>query len=702
MYLSIVLLISGLWSIHGQQFDFTINSIELSAIPSTKLTNGQKLELKCLVDFARSTNFELESTISFYKDDILIHNVTTTRQQEIYTIQKARVSNTGLYKCQVSVKGREKKSKELEVKVTKLSPPSIYVSKTEAREGDEVIVKCEALEEEPPMKFSFHKFMQDEIEIKETKTKISKFNFAEAKFELKEGENILKFKCDVKLVVIDEETSERSKSKTVTALAPFTTPKIEVLPSLNFTEGINMSVKCSIQRLPEEVTITLQKDSHIVNSSTTETLSYFQFATVKDMGNYTCKAEGQRVSKSSSVIIKVAELFPRPRLTMQNYSKNPFINEGDKLSLECSVSDLPPEVSNKLEYYFIVNKGVKRLVKKGEKFNLTAKESGVYLCELTISNITKTSDSVQIQVYAPVTKLHLKQIIKDNRMVVPGDTLELSCRSQSGTPPITYSLYRGKKHLQTKFLEKMEARFLVNVTKPNDSGQYQCQAFNRNEKSNESSNIVNITVIIPVEDVNLTIIPTNGEVEEGAELTLICNVKNGTLPINFQFYVKKGSEILLHNVTKNDQPHTSFEVPSFSKTGDGAYFCVASNRANKSIKSTFMEVKAILATWKKGIIGSFIFLIIVAAVAIVLYFYLDKKKKGKDIYNDKRTSKAVNSSTEKSDVEMKTGNLYVGNNEQNHDGEYTEVDDPSPHVHEDAVESNVNRIEEAPEANNHT
>ncbi|XP_063816859.1 platelet endothelial cell adhesion molecule isoform X2 [Pseudophryne corroboree] len=692
--------------------DFTINNIVLSAIPSTKLTNGEKLQLKCLVSFGWTTHFVLNSTISFHKGDRVIHHVTTQKEQEIYTIQKSRVSHTGHYYCKVSAEGKDKKSDELIVKVTKLSAPSITVSKNETSEGEEVAVTCEALEEEPPMLFSFYKTNQDEKKKKDQKTKVSSDKkFANVTFEIKAGENILNFECGVNLVGIDEE-SPRSKQQTVTVLAPFTTPKIEVFPSNNFTEGKDMLVECSIQRRPGEVTLTLQKGNHIVHISKTDKLSYNQFATVNDMGNYTCKAEGRRVSKSSTVLIIITELFPRPSLILNTYSKNMYIEERDQLSLECSVSDLSPEVSNKEESYFIVHKGVKTYVKKGEKLQLTAEEknSGSYFCELTISNITKTSDPVLIQVYAPVTKPNLKHIIKGNSMVVPGDTLELACQSQYGTPPIKYSLYLGNKLLETKMVDNnMEAKFLVNVTKPNDSGQYRCHAANRNEKSKEYSNTVNITVIIPVEDVSLTIIPTNGEVEEGAELSLVCIVNNGTLPINFRFYVRKEIDILLHNVTIANQMHTSFQVQSFSHKEEGAYFCIASNRANKGIKSRSMEAKAVLASWKKGIISAVTVLIIVAAVAIVLYLYLDKVKKDKDMSIDNRTAKAINSSNEKSAVEMKTGNLYVGsiqnedelhilktaeenlgNNEQNHGEEYTEVDDPTPHPHEDAVETNIN------------
>lgn len=39
---------------------------------------------------------------------------------------------------------------------------------------------------------------------------------------------------------------------------------------------------------------------------------------------------------------------------------------------------------------------------------------------------------------------------------------------------------------------------------------------------------------------------------------------------------------------------------------------------------------AVLATWKKAVIGTFVLLIILAAIGICAYLHTDKKKKGKD------------------------------------------------------------------------
>ncbi|XP_018424769.1 PREDICTED: platelet endothelial cell adhesion molecule [Nanorana parkeri] len=735
---------------------FTINTIELKALPSSMLQNGDNLRLECLVDIAKTTDFKLNSTFKFLKDDNLIYNVTTTNAQAIYTIHNASVSRSGLYKCQIITNQRHKTSAEIKVKVTGLSAPVITVSQREVSEGDEITVRCEAPNEEPPMYFNFYK---TDKERGAAKVKQSNKNNAETTYEIKEGESILHFECSIRMMIQDEPESPSSRREMVTVVEPFGTPTIRVHPSNNFTEGQDMQVTCTVQMShisSKEVTITLQKGNQILKSSTSEQLFFSRVATVGDMGNYTCKAEGTAASKTTSAMIKVKELFPKPRLTLKPSRKTQYINDGDLVVLECSVPSLPHQEAIKQDFYLLVNdKGRRNMARGGRlQMHLRAADSGDYKCEVTIANITKTSEQVQVKVYAAVSKPELKQIVKENKMVVLGDTLTLTCRSPTGTPPIMYALYREGEQLGRKEMnDNREAVFEVNTTKRHDLGQYQCHASNRNNRSNASSDVLNITVITPVREVRLTIIPQNGEVEEGAELSLVCKAKHGTLPITFNFYANGN---LLETVTKTDGKHAEHTVSSFTKQKDGAYSCAASNQANKSVGSEFMEVKAVLARWKKAVIGTFVFLIIMAAIGIALYLYLDKKKKGKNILSESsRSSKGVNSSSEKPAVDVKTDDSYfddmeiawiggaedragpaadasencplrpslpwtfqeprysspkaviagsvqneeemhilktaeenIGNNQQNHEVEYTEADSPAPDPNHDSVENN--------------
>ncbi|XP_063312225.1 platelet endothelial cell adhesion molecule isoform X1 [Pelobates fuscus] len=671
--------------INAQNDVFTINDVKLESSPHSPVANGATLNLDCSVDITKNGEFDLLHTFMFYKNDVLVYNITSGRANTTFTINPARVSSSGIYKCQVDVEGKSR-SKELEIRVTGVSPPKIHIRKTEVKEGEDVSVTCEAPEEDPPLFFTFYKF-QDSILVSQKSRSATNQKSLQVNFPIEKGDKILRFNCDVKVgYVSDEAKSALSEGKFVTVTEPFSTPKIEVSPSNNFTEGINMLIKCSVQKPPpsssynETVEITIQKDKEILKSSTTESVIFSQLATVKEMGDYTCKAETKKTWKSSSVFITIAELFARPRLSVHGKDN---LNEGDRLSLMCEVPGLSSNVSKNQNFYLLNKNFRQKMVLGKHSTTVKEKDSGSYLCEVTISNITKRSDPVNIRVHAAVSKPILTQSQNNNRMVVAGETLILNCICSSGTLPITYSLYRGGQFVgRVNKTDKAPAVFMVNVTKSDDLGEYRCHAANRNTLSNQFSDSINITVITPVDKVHFLTIP-EGTVEEGTELGLSCTVENGTFPIEFKFYFKKGKEEILINVTKTNAHHAKYIISSFNKEEDGGYFCRASNQAKHSVSTEPIALKAVLAKWKKGVLSAFIIFIILAVIVISLYFYLDRKKKGQRITLDKaRTSKTSDVNHDKATLELKNEDSYYGsmqNEDENHVLKHSEENKGNDH-----------------------
>ncbi|KAM4663575.1 platelet endothelial cell adhesion molecule-like [Discoglossus pictus] len=257
----------------------------------------------------------------------------------------------------------------------------------------------------------------------------------------------------------------------------FSTPIIEVCPSLNFTEGILMSVKCSIQiasTVQEPVEITILKDKTILQSSKTGSAMYFQLATMNQTGNYTCKAETKKTTKNNNAYIFVEELFSRPLLRSNDNTSS--INEGDPISLSCSVPGLPHDVSNNLSYYLQKNEGPREPMNKGGKYNKTAMEidSGHYVCEVTISNITKRSNKMDIKVHALFARPCLQSNINDSD-INEGDTLSLSC----SVPGLTYNVINNLRYLLRKSeglgrIINKGGRYNKKVTE-RDSGFYVCE-----------------------------------------------------------------------------------------------------------------------------------------------------------------------------------------------------------------------------------
>lgn len=95
-------------------------------------------------------------------------------------------------------------------------------------------------------------------------------------------------------------------------------------------------------------------------------------------------------------------MFPRPHLILKLINnKTAYINDGDRVDMECLVSSLSLEAASRQDFVLIGNKGIQMAVNRGGKFSrhLRESDSGSYTCKVTISNITKTSELVHIKVY---------------------------------------------------------------------------------------------------------------------------------------------------------------------------------------------------------------------------------------------------------------------------------------------------------------
>ncbi|OCT63177.1 hypothetical protein XELAEV_18044276mg [Xenopus laevis] len=682
------------------------------------------MSVTCSVEISKleTKSFELNHQFLFFKDSQHVYNVTSNSRSAIYNLSPARVYKSGTYSCDVIVKGKKKSSNKLIIDIAGLSKPTVSVSTNSTKEGQSIKVTCEAPEgEEPPFRFTFYK-IKTNVNTKEVIPMQTTWKKSDSiEIHIEEGDKIVTFQCNVEFMIIPKsKVSDFSDGKIVSVEEQFSTPRIEVLPSVNFTEGENITVKCSIQTsstVSGKVELFIQKGTFILNSSTTDTVSYVQLATNNHTGQYICKAEYEQTSKANSANVIVKELFKTPQLVSN--VKNSIINKGAMLTLNCKVPGMPPP-SNHTFYQLKDGKIYSKLQRLTKLVSET--DSAIYSCMVTASSITKNSDPLNIRVYAPVSKPVLTHRNQSISMAVQGSTIDLRCKCDKGTLPITYSLLKDSKVLQTATATQDKAAvFQLFISEQQNSGQYQCRAYNLYDGPAMYSNIVSITVIRPIKEVTLMAVSAqSGMVEEGKDLYLECAVTSGSLPIDFHFFVKKGKEILFHNSTANSSFTVSTHIESFSAHDDGSYFCRATNGAHQTVDSEHIYVKAVLATWKKGLIVTFVVLILVAAMAICYYFCMETKKKGGETALEvKRTTNENSSNKEKSsaaDIKQEEesclvpGNVQsddenhvdkspegnLGNNKEKQEVESSEVELVTPKPHQDGSEGNIPRTEDSP------
>ncbi|XP_013154656.2 platelet endothelial cell adhesion molecule isoform X7 [Falco biarmicus] len=715
MYLALLVIFLQCSELYSQKRVFTFNTVDIKVQPSVKVKNGAPLSITCHADISKSTDFQLKHNFTFFKDGKLVFMTVSDKRDARYEIPVARSSDTGDYECTVEAGGKTKSSNSLHVWVTGMTKPILTAEKKEVLEGEVVKLRCELPEEVPPLYFFFRKMKMNSTP-KEKSVFESQRNFSVVEFPVEEGDNILQFDCFARRnVKLEFESSEHSKKTLVTVREPFIKPTLNVKPSSNITEGDRIQIECStvVARM-RDIEIILQKNKTILNSVRDEKLlKYSAVATLEDSGEYQCKVEQGRASKTTKLNIVVSELFPKPILAASVIK----LDENKELTLSCSINGF-----QKANFSILRKNSNADIWLKNSK-NLTMRvnvnDTGSYICKAEVKGIVKESKPVTINVYAPVSKPTLS-VVSGLPEVVLGKSLLLICRSVMGTPPITFTFYKGNKIKET-VVNDTYATFLDENIGQNDKGGYRCDAKNNHSSGMKTSNILNITVIVPIKNASLGSVPY-GEVEDGSETVFLCSVKEGSWPIRFRIFRKTDREVLLFE--KNENAHrVVWRREAMNRQDTGTYYCMASNRANVDVKSHPITISVILAAWQKGVIAAFVLILIAGAVTLTLWWLLCKKKKAKGPSMEMSGSAlATNLPNEKLTRQHNDGDYYSGSgyieDSENHmkspdeskgpdlesaEVEYTEVEVSTLDPHRAPVQKGTETVySEIRKANNET
>ncbi|XP_016060076.1 PREDICTED: platelet endothelial cell adhesion molecule isoform X1 [Miniopterus natalensis] len=684
MWLGALLALLLCSSLEGQENSFTINRIHMVVLPGLEVQNGANLTLQCVVDISTTSQVKPQYQLLFYKDDTLFHNVSTTENAESYFIPQARVYNAGIYKCTVILDNKVKTTPEHYVTVRGVAHPRVTLDKKEAIEGGVVMVNCSVPEEKAPVYFTVKKVELDTRAVKQHKEKTSQHqNFVMLDFTVEEQDRMIYFLCQASIFSGKQvETSTTTRSDLVTVRESFSNPKFYIDPDGVITEGDQLTIKCTIQvthSAPTFPEIIIQKDKAIVaHSKLKNEASYSVMAMAEHNGNYTCKVETSQISKVSSIVVNVTELFSKPKLE----SSATHLDQGDSLSLWCSVPGAP-------EINFAIKKGHEN-VSQAQNFTTKASkwDSGIYTCVAGIGKVFKFSNAVQITVCEMLSK---PRIFHDSTSeVIKGQTIEIRCQSINGTFPISYHLLKASNTLESYTIDSNEPA--VFKDNPTEDTEYQCLADNCHSHLEMASEILSVKVIAPVAEVKLSIL-NKKKVESGKELVLRCFVNEASGPITYKFYKEKEAKPF-HEITSNDTQAFWYKTQA-SVEEEGQYYCTAANRANpaKNIpQSNVLAVRVFLAAWKKGLIGVAVVAVLIAILVLGVKCYFWKKAKAKQmpVEMSRPAAPLLTSNNEKMSGSSTEANRPYGYNEEtgNHamkpvtenkdpltlDVEYTEVE----------------------------
>uniref|UniRef100_A0A8C8EDT2 Platelet endothelial cell adhesion molecule n=1 Tax=Otus sunia TaxID=257818 RepID=A0A8C8EDT2_9STRI len=710
MYLALLVIFLQCSELYTQERVFTFNTVEIKVQPSVKVKNGARMSVVCHADISKSTDFQMKHNFTIFKNGKPVFMTVSDREGARYEIPVARSSDTGEYECTVEAGGKTKSSDSLHVWVTGMTKPILTAEEKEVLEGEVVKLRCELPEEVPPLYFVFRKIKMNSTP-KEKRVFEPYRNFSEVSFSVEEGDNILYFDCFGKRnVLLAFESSEHSNRTLVTVKEPFIKPTLNAKPSGNITEGDRIQFECStvVARM-RDIEIILQKNKTILKSVKDEKiLKYSTVATLEDSGEYLCKVEQGRASKTTKLNVVVQELFPKPILSASTSN----LDENKELTLSCSISGF------RKANFSILRKNSNGEISLKNSRNLTMRvnvnDTGSFICKAEVKGIVKESKPVMINIYAPVSKPTLS-VVSGLPEVVLGKPLRLICRSAMGTPPITFRFHKGNE-VKTIVTNDTYATFLDENIRQNDKKGYKCDARNNHSSGMKTSNILNITVIVPIRRASLGSIPY-GKVEDGHETTFLCSVEEGSWPIHFRIFRKTDREVLLFETSENADK-ILWRKKAMNRQDTGTYYCMASNRANVDVKSHPITINVILAVWQKGVIAASVLIPIAGAVTFASWWFLYKKKKAKGPSVEMSGSAlATNLTSEKltrqhNDRDYYSGSGYIEDSE-NHmkstdetkgpdlesaEVEYTEVEVSTLDPHRDSVENRHSRIQGHPDA----
>ncbi|XP_059204877.1 platelet endothelial cell adhesion molecule, partial [Centropristis striata] len=627
---------------------FTIDAVGLTVLPSSTVESGTPVTLHCQVKVSHSNIPDLTHTFQITRDDFPIHTSTTTEDLVQYELNPARAADSGSYECRVTVKGKSKKSYSQKLDVTGLQTPILYLEKTEPYESEEFTASCSAPEEKGNLIFRFYQKFRNR-DVQKIKQPASTGNSSETTLVLRTiGDSLLYCDYEVNLVS-GARRSNHSDEITVIVKGLFITPIINVLPAKQVYEGEIIEVVCKVVNPPKDIEVFLTKDGRILKQASYSSLSHRFTAREGDSGELVCKAEWRKeLQKETYETITVKELFSKPRLTV-----NPMdIFEEDNIKLTCSVSIYVPEkISNESVQFSIYKNNIK--VTNTDTYVTLADPSknGNYTCKAHASSLThsfvKESRRVVVKAKVPVSKPMLSVV---GGTLVLGKSFQVLCHSDRGALPIVYTLHGPDRMPEQRVVSRPGEQAVFNcsaVYKTSDLKKFLCHAKNSQNHppmTGLGQQLLQAKIIEPVSKPVLTIVPSVEDISEGQDVTLICSVKSGTLPITFTWHHTETEGPLAPQVS--EKMEGSYSISNIRGDHRGGYYCVSTNPANETRKSQTVMIGVKMAGWKKGVIAVIVFcILLILALSFILAF-----KRRLLLFKRKRTGElSVKSASTKSE-----------------------------------------------------
>uniref|UniRef100_H3DJF7 Platelet endothelial cell adhesion molecule n=1 Tax=Tetraodon nigroviridis TaxID=99883 RepID=H3DJF7_TETNG len=575
---------------------FTMGKISLWVEPSAEVPWDTDVTLRCRVPVSSLEQAALNRQYTIYRgSSAIVSKTSNTSDDFLHLLPRVRFSNSGKYQCAVKIEETLKYSNTKKLTVTGLSTPVLSVDKVQVNEGEEITAKCSAPGETGSIFFSFYSNATELVEKQEQSDRV------EVKVHLGSA-GLHQIHCRYTVMLSPDtfgsQDSNISNSVNVSVTELPIEPVLVVAPEQQIFEGDTLSIDCSISSLQwsqGNVSVFLSQANHLLAYGTNR-VQLSLLVRAGDTADLECTMEVGRVTKAVSKRVPVGELFSAPRLTLAPSE----VFQEEPMTLTCRSERFAPERLRREDLtYSLVSVG--HLLQPGANGVFVGKSLSHdfnYTCEARAKGLSKSSPvlTVRPKVAASVPRIWVK-----GRAIL-GRPVRILCQSDSGSPPINYTLLRGWEPVDTVSVQlpSQQAEFTVGVSSSAELSRLTCEARNSPRKAPRSPGL-DALVVEPLTEATLTVIPDPADISEGDHLILICGV-NGTPPITFKWF-RSGQETPLHAITV-DKNTSDFQIQHLSQGHSDSYHCQALNYANLILSPPLHIQGAVrLALWKKALIG---------------------------------------------------------------------------------------------------
>ncbi|CAL9700883.1 unnamed protein product [Knipowitschia caucasica] len=598
------------------QSSFTIRSVSLTLEPREDVARDTNVTVRCHAKVSSSGIQPLSREYTIYKDGITVYSKTTSSTEDLlYALSHARVSHTGKYKCKISIEDKSAISEARRLTVTGLSTPVLRVEQTMLNEGEELTASCSAPGETGSIIFYFYE------DLKEKRDERVNSEQVDVTFPLSgPGHHTIDCSYTV-LIPPDSIASEKSSSVHVSVRELSISPVLHIFPQYKVFEGDQLTIACSVKGVYtffDSVHVYLSQGTQLLKSGHTE-VNHTMKVTAKDSAEFECRLETGNVVKAMTKVVPVTELFSVPTLAMSPAE----VFQKELFKLICKSEEFASERLSREDLTYSIEPSQIHLQERssGEFSGKSLSVDFNYSCIAKAKGIEKHSRILTVR---PKVSVSIPKISVVDRAIVD-KPFKIRCKSDNGSLPINYTLLEDYAPVSTVTvrLPSEDAVFNVTVHNPKDVQKFICEASNSRREGLLSLKL-NATVIEPVSQPLLTLIPPLPEISEGSSLLFICSIR-GTPPITFKVY-RLGYDLPLFTKTSAEN-NTSFEIDEVVKDHSGMYYFEAFNHANNIVSSEPVNIQVRLALWKKIVIGSFCLL--AASVLVLVCVLCFKSHRGK-------------------------------------------------------------------------